>query len=139
MDYEAQYESEKRVEILSRYFALMAILISCLGLFGLASFTAERRLKEIGIRKVLGSGEWRIVYLLSSDFTAMVLIACAIALPLSYYGATQWLAGFAYRTPLHWWYFPLAGSMALLIAWLTVGFQAWRAARVNPSLCLKEE
>ena len=138
-DYEAQYNSEKRVEVLSRYFAILAVLISCLGLFGLAAFTAERRIKEIGIRKVLGSGEWRIIYLLSADFTLMVIIASAIALPISYFLSEKWLSAFAYRIPLVWWYFPAAGILALLIAWLTVGLQAFKAARISPSQCLKEE
>lgn len=138
-DYDAQYNSEKRVGLLSRYFAVLAVLISCLGLFGLAAFTAERRTKEIGIRKVLGSGEWRIIYLLSADFTLMVIIASAIALPISYFLSERWLSVFAYRIPLMWWYFPAAGILALFIAWLTVGLQAFKAARVNPSQCLKEE
>jgi putative ABC transport system permease protein len=138
-DYEAQYRSEERVSVLARYFAGIAILISCLGLFGLAAFTAERRLKEIGIRKVLGSSEWGIIYLLSSDFSKIVLLAAVIALPISYFMVTQWLSGFAYRIPLQWWYFVGAGLIALFIAWLTVGMQAFRASRVNPTQCLKNE
>lgn len=138
-DYEAQYLSEQRVGTLSRYFAALAIIISCLGLFGLAAFTAERRQKEIGVRKVLGSGEWRIVYLLSADFSKIVLLSCAIALPLSYFIASSWLGGFAYKIPLSWWYFPMAGALALVIALLTVGIQAVKAARINPVNCLKDE
>ncbi|HTF19245.1 MAG TPA: ABC transporter permease [Chryseolinea sp.] len=138
-DYEAQYMSEQRVGTLSRYFAALAIIISCLGLFGLAAFTAERRLKEIGIRKVLGSGEWRIVYLLSADFSKIVLFSCVIALPLGYLISKTWLAGFAYKIQLSWWYFPMAGALALIVALLTVGVQAVRAAHVNPVQCLKEE
>lgn len=138
-DYEAQYLSEQRIGTLSRYFAALAIIISCLGLFGLAAFTAERRLKEIGIRKVLGSGEWHIIYLLSADFSKVVLIASAIALPLAYLISKTWLSGFAYSIPLSWWYFPLAGATALLVALLTVGIQALKAAQVNPVQCLKDE
>jgi len=138
-DYEAQYCSEERVSVLSRYFAIIAILISCLGLFGLAAFTAERRIKEIGIRKVLGSSEWGIIYLLSSDFSRIVLIAVIIALPVSYLMVNQWLDNFAYKIPLQWWYFVGAGVLALVIAWLTVGAQAIRASRVNPTQCLKNE
>jgi len=138
-DYEAQYRSEERVSVLSRYFAIIAILISCLGLFGLAAFTAERRIKEIGIRKVLGSSEWGIIYLLSSDFSRIVLIAVIIALPVSYLMVNQWLDNFAYKIPLQWWYFVGAGVLALVIAWLTVGAQAIRASRVNPTQCLKNE
>ena len=138
-DYEAQYISEQRVGILSGYFATLAIIISCLGLFGLAAFTAERRLKEIGIRKVMGSREWQIVYLISADFLRIVLLSAAIALPLAFAITNSWLSGFAYRIDLHWWYFPAAGLVALIIALLTVGFQAIRASRVNPVQCLKEE
>ena len=138
-DYQAQYGAEIRVSILSRYFAGIAILISCLGLFGLAAFTAERRRKEIGIRKVLGSSEFSIVYLLSGDFTKLVLIAIVIALPFSYLMVKDWLAGFAYKIPLEWWYFVCAGFIALFIAWLTVGTQAVRAARINPTRCLRDE
>ena len=138
-DYEAQYRAEQRVSILARYFAVIAILISCLGLFGLAAFTAERRIKEIGIRKVLGSSELGIVYLLSYEFSKMVVLSTVIALPVSYLIVNQWLDNFAYRIPLHWWYFAGAGLLALIIAWLTVGSQAIRAARVNPVHCLKEQ
>jgi putative ABC transport system permease protein len=137
--YKTQYVAEQRVATLSKYFAGLAILISCLGLFGLASFTAERRLKEIGIRKVMGSSEFRIVYLLSADFTRIVLIANLIALPMSYFLVKYWLDGFAFKIGLEWWYFAVAGSMALLIAWITVGSQAYKAARVNPTKCLKDE
>lgn len=138
-EYQLQYAAEKRVATLSRYFSVLAILISCLGLFGLASFTAERRQKEIGIRKVLGSGELNIVLLLSNDFTKIVLVAIVIAIPLSYLMTRYWLNTFAYRIELEWWYFLSAGILALVIAWLTVGSQAMRAARINPSKCLKEE
>lgn len=138
-DYQAQYNAEMRVATLSRYFAGLAIIISCLGLFGLAAFTAERRLKEIGIRKVLGSDVFGIVYLLSADFTKMVLIASAIALPISYFMARQWLSGFAYKITLAWWYFPAAGALAIVIAWLTVGLQSYRAARTNPVKCLRDD
>ena len=138
-DYQAQYVAEQRVATLSRYFAVLAILISCLGLFGLAAFTAERRLKEIGIRKILGASNFGIVRLLSGDFTKMVLVAIAIALPVSYFIAKNWLEGFAYRINLEWWFFIGAGLVALLIAWFTVGLQTVKAARVNPTECLKDE
>lgn len=136
---QALYAAEQRVAVLSRYFAGLAVLISCLGLFGLVSFTAERRLKEIGIRKVLGSSVFRIVVLLSGDFTKTVLIAILVALPLSYFLSHYWLEAFAYKTPLEWWYFVAAGLIALCIAWLTVSVQAFKAARVNPVRCLKEQ
>ena len=138
-DFQALYVSEQRVAILSDYFAGLAIMISCLGLFGLAAFTAERRRKEIGLRKVLGSSEIGIVYLLSRDFTRIVLAAVIIALPLSYLITKYWLDGFVYHIELKLWYFAGAGIAALLIAWLTVGMQAFRAARVNPTECLKEQ
>jgi putative ABC transport system permease protein len=136
--YQRLYASEQRVGVLSRCFAMLAVLISCLGLFSLAAFTAERRLKEIGIRKVLGSSEFGIVYLLSGDFTKIVLMAIGVAIPFSYFIAQQWLNNFAFKIALQWWYFIGAGMMALVIAWLTVGTQAIRAARVNPTQCLKE-
>ena len=138
-DYQALYAAEQRVSTLSKYFAGIAILISCLGLFGLAAFTAERRLKEIGIRKILGASDFGIVRLLSGDFTKMVLVAILIALPISYFIAQRWLQDFAFSIKLEWWYFAGAGVLALLIAWFTVGLQTVRAARVNPVECLKDE
>jgi ABC-type antimicrobial peptide transport system permease subunit len=138
-EYLTQYNAEKRVATLSKYFAGLAIVISCLGLFGLAAFTAERRLKEIGIRKVLGSSSFGIVYLLSSDFTKVVIVSIAIALPVSYFITEQWLASFAFRITLQWWYFAGAGLVAISIAWLTVGTQAVKAAMANPAQCLKDE
>jgi predicted permease len=138
-DFQAQYAAEQTVATLSQYFAGLAILISCLGLFALASFTAERRRKEIGIRKVLGSGEWGIIWLLSGDFTRIVLTAIFIALPISYLLTRNWLDSFAFSIDLEWWYFAAAGLIALLVAWLTVGVQALKAARANPVRSLKEE
>ncbi len=138
-DYQELYAAEQRVSTLSRYFAVLGILISCLGLFGLAAFTAERRTKEIGIRKALGSGRLGIVYLLSRDFIKTVLIAILIAIPGSYLVARQWLSGFAFRIDLQWWYFVGVGVLVLLIAWLTVSLQTFRAARVNPVDCLRSE
>ncbi len=138
-DYQALYAAEQRVSTLSKYFAGIAILISCLGLFGLAAFTAERRRKEIGIRKILGASDFGIVRLLSGDFTRMVLVAIFIALPISYFVAQRWLQDFAFSIDLEWWYFAGAGLVALLIAWFTVGLQTVKAARVNPVECLKDE
>ncbi|MEM9674490.1 MAG: ABC transporter permease [Cyclobacteriaceae bacterium] len=138
-EYQTLYVAEQRVSTLSRYFAGIAILISCLGLFGLAAFTAERRLKEIGIRKALGASAISIVHLLSGDFSKMVLIAITIALPISYFTAQRWLQNFALHTDLQWWYFAGAGLLALLIAWFTVGLQTVKAARVNPVECFKDE
>ncbi|HYI76288.1 MAG TPA: ABC transporter permease [Chryseolinea sp.] len=138
-DYQQLYVSERRVATLSKYFAGLAILISCLGLFGLAAFTAERRVKEIGIRKILGSSNRAIVYLLSGEFTKMVLVAIAIALPASWYFASKWLEGFAFHIKLEWWFFAGSGLAALLIAWLTVGLQTIKASRINPTECLRSE
>jgi len=138
-NYQALYAAEQRVTTLSKYFAGIAILISCLGIFGLAAFTAERRLKEIGIRKILGSSVFGIVRLLSSDFTKMVVTAIVIALPVSYFFAKNWLNDFAYHIELQWWYFAVAGLLALVIAWFTVGVQTINAARINPVDSLKDE
>ena len=138
-DFQAQYISEQKVSTLSRYFAGLAVLISCLGLFGLAAFTAERRLKEIGVRKVLGASAWHITHMLSTDFTRLVLLAIAIALPISYLISQQWLDEFAYKIGLKWWYFAGAAGAALLIAWLTVSYQTFKAARINPAECLRDE
>ena len=138
-DYQAQYFAEQRVARLSKYFAALAILISCLGLFGLAAFTAERRLKEIGIRKVLGASELKIIYLLSIDFTKIVLAAIIVALPISYWVTKDWLDDFAYKISLAWWFFIAAGGIALIISWITVGTQAFKASRVNPVQCLRDE
>jgi predicted permease len=137
--YEALYRAEERVGTLAGYFAGMAVLISCLGLYGLAAFTAQRRRKEISIRKVLGSDELSIVYLLVSSFTKIVLLAIGIALPVSYLLTFRWLADFAYKMDLQWWYFLGAGAVVLLVSWLTVGFQAVKAALVNPVTTLKSE
>ena len=138
-DYQRQYLSEQRVSVLSRYFAGLAILISCLGLFGLAAFTAQRRIKEIGIRKILGASDYSIVRLLTGDFTKIVLVAIVIGLPISHYAASKWLEDYAYKIDLDWWFFAGAGLAALLIAWLAVGLQTFKAARINPTQCLKEE
>ncbi len=138
-EYQKLYASEQRVSILSRYFAGMAIIISCLGLFGLSAFTAEKRSKEIGIRKVLGSSSLGIVYLLSKDFTKLVITSVIIALPLSYLAASYWLNSFAYRIKLEPWYFIGVALTALLITWLTVGSQAIKAAIANPVKSLRYE
>jgi putative ABC transport system permease protein len=138
-DYQQLYSSENIVAVLSKYFAVIAIIISCLGLYGLAAFTARRRQKEIGIRKILGATEAGIVSLLSTDFTKMILIAIAIGLPVSYVMALKWLENFAYRIELEWWFFAGAGVTALLIAWITIGMQTLKAASINPAECIRNE
>ena len=137
--YQAQYEAEQRVSILSRYFAGLAILISCLGLYGLAAFAAEQRTKEIGIRKVLGASVSDIMTLLSKDFVKLVTLSILIGSLLSWLAMSKWLEGFAYRTELGWWVFGLAGAAALFIALCTVGYQALKAARANPVKNLRSE
>lgn len=137
--YQALYASEERVSALTRYFAAIAVIISCLGLLGLAAFTAERRIKEIGIRKVLGATSFGIVYLLSKEFTRIVFVSILIATPVSFFVTKQWLDQFAFRIDLEWWYFIVSAFAALLVAGLTVGLQAVRASRVNPVQCLKDE
>lgn len=139
VEYARLYAAEQRVATLASYFATMAVVISCLGLFGLAAFTAERRLKEIGIRKALGSSSTNIVLLLSGDFTRMVLLSVLIGLPVGYWLLGKWLESFQYKIGLEIWYFVASGLVALVIAWITVASQAIRAARVNPVSCLRTE
>ena len=134
-----KFATEVRVGKLSGFFAVLAILISCLGLFGLASFVAEQRTKEIGIRKVLGASVASLWQLLSKDFLGLILIACLLAIPLAYYFAHDWLQNYEYRTELHWWVFAVAGSGALVITLLTVSYQTVRAALMNPVKSLRSE
>ncbi len=133
------YHSEQLIGKLSFSFALFAILISCLGLFGLAAFTAEQRTKEIGIRKVLGASVAGIVQLLSKDFLKLVLVAICVAAPLSWWLMNAWLDDFAYRIAIQWWMLALAGLAAVAIALLTVGWQAIKAAMTNPVASLRDE
>jgi putative ABC transport system permease protein len=137
--YQAQYVSERLISKLSRYFAGLAILISCLGLFGLSMFTAEQRTKEIGIRKVLGASVAGITAMLAKDFLKLVVVAIVIAWPVAYWGMNRWLADFAYHVDLQWWLFAVAGLVAIGIAFLTVGFQSMRAALANPVKSLRSE
>ena len=138
-NYEERYNSEKVIGKLSNYFAAMAIFISCLGLFGLASYTAEQRTKEIGIRKVLGATVTNLVLLLSNDFIKLILIAFTISAPIAYYFANGWLERFVYKTDLQLRVFLIAGFGALIIAGLTVGFKSIQAAIANPTDSLKDE
>ncbi|MCB9317496.1 MAG: ABC transporter permease [Lewinellaceae bacterium] len=133
------YEDENRLSATCKGFGLLAILISCLGLFGLATHAAQQRVKEIGVRKVLGATVSGIVGLLSKDFLLLVLLALLIASPVAYYFMSQWLADFAYRIDMQWWVFVLAGVVAALVAFLTVGFQSMRAALANPVESLRSE
>ncbi|ATP56433.1 transporter permease [Pedobacter ginsengisoli] len=138
-DFQAQYMAETRVAILSRYFALLAIVISCLGLFGLTTFAAEKRFKEIGIRKILGASEFNVIYILSKDFTKPVLISILIALPVGYLLGKNWLNSFAYRIDLKLWFFIVSGFLAFIISLATVFFQALRAAKMSPIEAIKTD
>jgi ABC-type antimicrobial peptide transport system permease subunit len=138
-DYQALYAAENRIAILSRYFAGIAILISFLGLFGLAMFSAEQRTKEIGIRKVLGASVSNLVALLTTDFLKPVIIAILIAVPVAWYAMHEWLQGFAYKVDLAWWVFAVAAIVAIVIAALSVSFQAIKAALMNPVRSLRSE
>jgi len=133
------YENEKRLISIFSYFTVLAIFISCLGVFGLVSFMAEHRTKEIGIRKALGASISNIVMLLSREFLLLVILANIIAWPLAYFVLSQWLQDFAYRTDIAWWLFPLAGAAALFVTILTVSFQAIKAAQANPVDSLRYE
>lgn len=138
-DYAKKFISEQRIEKLASLFTLMTILISCLGLFGLASYMAQNRIKEIGVRKVLGASVTGITTLLSKDFLKLVGISLLIAIPVSWYAMDQWLQDFAYRIELSWWIFGLAGVLALAIAFMSVSYQAIRAAKINPAKSLRTE
>ena len=134
-----QYQADKKLQAIFSNFGILAIFISCLGLFGLASFTTEKRTKEIGIRKALGASVSGIILMLSKEFTKWVLAANAIAWPLAYFTMKQWLQNFAYRTEIAVSTFILAGVLALVIALLTVGYRAIKAARANPVAALRYE
>jgi len=133
------FTSEMMIGKLSRLFAILTIVISCLGLFGLAAYTAERRTKEIGIRKVLGATLSNVVTLLSKDFLRLVAIAAVIAFPLAWWVMNQWLEDYAYRINISWWVFGVAGVLAVIIALGTVSFQALKAALANPVKSLRTE
>ena len=138
-DYQSLYASEQRVSKLAKYFGVMAIFLSCLGLFGLAAFTAEKRKKEIGVRKVMGASTFSILTLVSKDFVQLILVSIIIAVPLAWYFANNWLKTYAYQTSLSWWIFAGSGFLLVLIAVITVGVQAFKAASANPVNSLKSE
>ncbi len=138
-EYENLYRSEQVMAGLSNVFAVLAILISCLGLLGLVMFSTEQRTKEIGIRKVLGASVSQIVTLFSKDFVRLVLIAILIASPIAWYAMNQWLQGFSYKIDLAWWIFAASGFGALAITLLTVSFQSIKAALINPVKSLRSE
>jgi len=138
-DYDTLYRREERSADILTNFAILAVLIACLGLFGLASFTAEQRTKEIGVRKILGASVYSIILLISKEFAKWILIANAIAWPVTYLLMKNWLQNYAYRTSLSWWIFALSGVLALFIAILTTSFQSIKAATVNPVDSLRYE
>lgn len=138
-EYAAKYKSETLTGSLTFYFALVSILISCLGLFGLATFTAKQRKKEIGIRKVLGASVESITTLISIDFLKLVALAILVASPLAWYLMNQWLLDFEYQIQITWWIFGLTGLLTVLIALMTIGFESIRAARANPVNSLRTE
>lgn len=131
--------SETLISKLSRLFASLAIIISCLGLFGLSAFTAEQRTKEIGIRKVLGASVPGIAGLLSKDFMKLVLLSCLIAFPVAWWSLDKWLQNYAYRIDINWIIFLVAGAIAIFIALVTISFQSIKAALANPVRNLRTE
>ena len=135
----AQYRQEQRTATIVKLASALSIFIACMGLFGLATLTVVRRTREIGIRKVLGASVGSVVRLLSKEFLVLVIIAALIAFPLGWWAMNKWLEDFAYRIPIAWWVFPVAGIAASIIALLTVSFQAIRAAIANPVKSLRTE
>ena len=138
-NFDRLYQTEQRQGTLFTVFAFIAILIACLGLFGLSAFTISQRVKEIGIRKVLGATIGSLVTLLSKDFLKLVGIAAILAFPAAWFVMQKWLNDFAYRINIPWWLFLVAGVVAAVIAFITISFQAVRAARSNPVKNLRTE
>jgi putative ABC transport system permease protein len=138
-EYDEMYQTEQRTGGILMVFTVVCIFISCLGLFGLAVFSTKQRIKEVGIRKVLGASVINIVGLISFDFLKLVLFSILIASPIAWYAMNEWLQDFVYRTHIQWWAFALAGGMAILIAFITVGYQSLKAALANPVKSLKSE
>jgi putative ABC transport system permease protein len=138
-EYAHKFSDEQRIGNLATFFAALAIFISCIGLFGMASFMAEQRVKEIGVRKVLGASAFNLWGLLSKDFVVMVLISFLIATPVAYYFMYNWLQNYEYRTTLSLWIFAASGIGALIITLLTISFQSIKAAIANPVKSLRTE
>jgi ABC-type antimicrobial peptide transport system permease subunit len=133
------YKQENQLAQLYKIFAAIAIFLSCLGLYGLASFMAAQRIKEVGIRKVLGATAGSIVYLFSKEFIMLIAIAFAIAAPIAGYYMHQWLQDYVYRINISWWLFAAGGLVAIIIALVTISFQAMKAAMANPVNSLRSE
>jgi len=138
-EYARKFGDEKRIGELATFFAILAVFISCLGLFGLASFVAEQRTKEIGIRKVMGASVANLWKMLSQDFVVLVLISSFLAVPLSYYFISDWLKQFEYRTEISWWVFIISVFGTVMITLLTVSYQAIKASLMNPVKSLRTE
>ncbi|UZD23979.1 ABC transporter permease [Algoriphagus halophytocola] len=138
-DYQSLYASEQRASDLAIYFGTTAIFLSCLGLFGLAAFTAEKRKKEIGVRKVMGATLTSVLTLVSKDFMALIVVAILIAVPVAWYLSNSWLQTYAFQTDLSWWIFAGSGVLLILISLITVGYQAFKAASANPVESLRSE
>ena len=136
---ENQYRTQQNTARIVLYFSIVAVVMSCLGLFGLVTYTAEQRTKEIGVRKVLGASVTNIVNLLSMQFLKLVLIAIVIASPIGWWSMNQWLKDFAYKVGMEWWMFLLSGLVAISISLITVSFQAIKAALMNPIRSLRSE
>jgi putative ABC transport system permease protein len=138
-DFAKNFAAEERLSRIFAYFAGLAIIIACLGLFALTAFIAEQRTKEIGIRKVLGASVNSIVILLSRDFGKLVLIAFTVSIPVAWFGIKWWIESYAYRTTIGVWVYALAGFLVLAISWLTMSFQSIKAAMGNPVDALRSE
>ncbi|RZL60407.1 MAG: FtsX-like permease family protein, partial [Pedobacter sp.] len=137
--YQEKYKAEKTLGILSNLFGGLAIFVSCLGLFGLVAYSAEQRTKEFGVRKVLGASVVNLMQLLSLSFIKMIIVAIVIAVPISYLAMGKWLNNFEYHTEFSWWIMPLAALGTLIMALITVSFQAYKTAKANPVDALKYE
>jgi ABC-type antimicrobial peptide transport system permease subunit len=138
-DFEKKFSSINLISRLAGIFAVLAILITCLGLFGLAAFTAEQRTKEIGIRKVMGATVSSLVVLITKDFSRLVLVAFIVSAPLAWWTLNNFLDRYPYRVPFYWWVLPIAGFVALMLALIIVSTQALRAATSNPTDSLRSE
>jgi ABC-type antimicrobial peptide transport system permease subunit len=138
-EYATNFDNEQRTKTMAALFAALAVFISCLGLFGLSAYVAESRVKEIGVRKVLGASVPSIAGLLSLDFVRLVLISILIGSPLAWYGMNRWLSDYTYRITIGWGIFVVGGLLTIVIALATVSFQAIRAARANPVKSLRSE
>jgi putative ABC transport system permease protein len=138
-EFDQLFATETLIGKLAGIFSMLAIFISCLGLFGLAAYTAEHRRKEIGIRKVLGASAQGLAALLSKEFLKLVALSCILAFPISWWAMHNWLQDYQYRTTIHWWIFAIAGIVSLAIALITVSFQAVKVAITNPIKSLRTE